>query len=162
MPAIRYGISNEAKAANKYAEYMTGIGHDVQVLECGLVVSSTMPWLAASPDRKVIDKIFGFGLVEIKCPYSLRHLTPEEACADPSFYCQLVNGKPELKKDHPYYYQVQGQMGLAGLKWCDFVVFFQKGLIVQRIKFDEPFWKSMITKLTNFYQQHVMPEAMKV
>ena len=37
MPAIRYGISNEAKAANKYAEYMTGIGHDVQVLECGLV-----------------------------------------------------------------------------------------------------------------------------
>ena len=162
VPSIRYGISNEAKAANKYAEYMTGIGHDVQVLECGLVVSSTMPWLAASPDRKVIDKIFGFGLVEIKCPYSLRHLTPEEACADPSFYCQLVNGKPELKKDHPYYYQVQGQMGLAGLKWCDFVVFFQKGLIVQRIKFDEPFWKSMITKLTNFYQQHVMPEAMKV
>ncbi|CAH3021527.1 unnamed protein product [Porites evermanni] len=110
VPAIRYGISNEAKAANKYAEYMTGIGHDVQVLECGFVVSSTMPWLAASPDRKVIDKIFGFGLVEIKCPYSLRHLTPEGACADPSFYCQLVNGRPELKKDHPYYYQVQGQM----------------------------------------------------
>ena len=103
VPAIRYGISNEAKAANKYAEYMTGIGHDVQVLECGFVVSSTMPWLAASPDRKVIDKIFGFGLVEIKCPYSLRHLTPEGACADPSFYCQLVNGRPELKKDHPYY-----------------------------------------------------------
>ena len=161
VPAIRYGISNEAKAANKYAEYMTGIGHDVQVLECGLV-SSTMPWLAASPDRKVIDKIFGFVLVEIKCPYSLRHLTPEEACAEPSFYCQLVNGKPELKKDHQYHYQVQCQMGLAGLKWCDFVRFFQKGLIVQRIKFDEPFWKSMITKLTNFYQQHVMPEAMKV
>ena len=100
MPAIRYGISNEAKAANKYAEYMTGIGHDVQVLECGFVVSSTMPWLAASPDRKVIDKIFGFGLVEIKCPYSLRHLTPEGACADPSFYCQLVNGRPELTRGH--------------------------------------------------------------
>ena len=74
VPAIRYRISNEAKAANKYAEYMTGIGHDVQVLECGLVVSSTMPWLAASPDRKVINKILG--LVEIKCPHSLRHLTP--------------------------------------------------------------------------------------
>ena len=86
VPSIRYGISNEAKAANKYAEYMTGIGHDVQVLECGLVVSSTMPWLAASPDRKVIDKIFGFGLVEIQCPHSLRHLTPVGACADPSFY----------------------------------------------------------------------------
>ena len=111
---------------------MTGIGRDVQVLECGLVVSSTMPWLAASPDRKVINKILG--LVEIKCPHSLRHLTPGGgggACVNPSFYCQLVNGKPELKKVHPYYYQVQGQMGLTGLKWCDFVEFFQQGFIVQ-------------------------------
>ena len=33
LPAIRYGISNETKAANKYAEYTTGIGHDVEVLE---------------------------------------------------------------------------------------------------------------------------------
>ena len=78
-----------------------------------------MPWLAASPDRKVIDKEFGYGLVEIKCP-----LTPEEDCADRNFYCHLASGKPGLKKDHPYYYQVQGQLGLTGLKWCDSVVFF--------------------------------------
>ena len=39
--------------------------------------------------------------------------------------------------------------------WC----FFQKGLIIQRIKFDELFWKSMIDKLTKFYQQHAMLEA---
>jgi len=44
-----------------------------------------MAWLAVSPDRRVIDKIFGYGLVEIKCPYSLRHLTPEEAFADQVF-----------------------------------------------------------------------------
>ena len=66
-----------------------------------------------------------------------------------------------LKKDHPYYYQVQGQLGLTGLKWCDFVVFFQKGLIIQRIKFDELFWKSMIEKLTKFYQQHVILKAIE-
>ena len=33
---------------------------------------------------------------------------------------------------------------MTGLKWCDFGVFFQKGFIVQRVKFDEPFRKSMI------------------
>ena len=93
-----------------------------------------------------------------KCPFTLGNLTPKEGCADPNFYCHLVNGKPELKKDHPYYYQVQGQLGLTGLKWCDLVVFFQKGSIIQRIKFDELFWKSMIDKLTKFYQ-HVMLEA---
>ena len=74
-------------------------------------------------------------------------MTPEEACADPNFYCHIVNGKPELKNYHPYYYQVQGQLGLTALKWCDFV-FFQKGLVIQRIKFDGLFWKSMIGKLT--------------
>ena len=162
VAAIRYGVSNESKAANRYAEYMNDIGNNIQVLECGVIISNAMPWLAASPDRRVIDKEFGYGLVEIKCPFTLRNLTPEEACSDPSFYCHLIDGKPELKKDHHYYYQVQGQLGLSGLKWCDFVVYFQKGLIVQRIKFDELFWKSMIVKLTNFYQLHVMREAMKL
>ena len=97
----------------------------------------------------------------VKCPFTLRNLTPEEACADPNFHCHLVNGKPELKKDHPNYYQVQGQLGLTGLKWCEFVLFFQKGLIIQQIKFDELFWKSMIEKLTKFYQQHVMLKAIE-
>ena len=159
--AVKYGISNESKAGERYAEYMKTSGNHVQVLACGVVISNTMPWLAASPDQKVIDMEFGYGLVEIKCPFTLRNLTPEEACADPNFYCHLVNGKPELKKDHPYYYQVQGQLGLTGLKWCDFVVFFQTGLIIQRIKFDELLWKSMIDKLTKFYQQHVMLEAIE-
>ena len=59
---------------------------------------------------------FGYGLVAIKCPFTLRNLTPEEACADPNFYCHLVNGEAALKKDHPYYYQVQGQLRLTGLK----------------------------------------------
>ena len=162
VSAVNYGLSNESRAAQRYAEYMKASGNPVQVSDCGVVISNAMPWLAASPDRKVIDKVFGFGIVEIKCPFTLRNVTPEEACADPNFYCHLVNGKPELKKDHPYYYQVQGQLGLTGLKWCDFVVFLQKGLIIQRIKFDELFWMSMIEKLTKFYQQHVMVEAMKL
>ena len=144
VSAVKYGISNESKAAERYAEYMNASGNYVQLLACGVIISNTTPWLAASSDRKVIDKEFGYGLVEIKCPFTLRNLTPEEACADPKFYFPLVNGKPKLKKDHPYYYQVQGQLGLTGLVWCDFVVFFQIGLIIQRVKSDELFWKSMI------------------
>ena len=82
-------------------------------------------------------------------------MTPEETCADPNFYCHLVNGKPKLKKDHPYYYQAQSQLGLTELKWCDFVVFLQKGFIIQL------FWKYMIDKLTKFDQQHVILEAIE-
>ena len=63
-----------------------------------------MPWLCSSPDRKVIDRDFRFGLVEIKCLYTLRNLRPEDACKDPSFYCEIVEDKPTLKRKHDYYY----------------------------------------------------------
>ena len=113
VSAVKYGISNESKAAECYAEYMKASGNYVQVLACGVVIPNTMPWLAASPDRKMIDKECGYGLVEIVS----FHFKTEEAWADPKFYCHLVNGKPELKKDNPYY-QVQDQLGLI---WIEMV-----------------------------------------
>ena len=49
----------------------------------------------------------GYGLLEIKCPLKLWNLTPEKACSDPRFYCHIVNGKPELKREHIF----QGHLG---------------------------------------------------
>jgi hypothetical protein len=124
IPAVKYGIDNESNAASIY--YM----QPLQILDCGVVISPKMPWLCSSPDRKVFDRDFGFGLMEIKCPYTFRNLRPEDACRDPSFYCEIVEGKPRLKHKHDYYYKIQGQLGICGLAWCDFVVFFQKGIII--------------------------------
>ena len=42
------------------------------------------------------------------------NVTPEEACSDPSFCLELVNGSPRLKRNHEYYDQIQGQMALTG------------------------------------------------
>ena len=72
----------------------------VSVLKSGLVVSMASPFLAASPDGKVIDRGCSkpFGLVEVKCPYSKFHVSPLEACTDETFYAENVNGKPRLKR----------------------------------------------------------------
>ena len=95
IPAVKYGVDNESNnAASTYANYM----HPLQILNCGVVIRTKMPWLCSSPDRKVIYRDFGFGLLEIKCPYTLRNLTPEDACKDPSFYCEIVEGKPRFKR----------------------------------------------------------------
>ena len=128
----------------------------LQILDCGVVISPKKPWLCSSPDRKVIDRDFGFELVEIKCPYTLKNLRPEDACKYPCFYCEIVEGKPRLKREHDYYYQIQGQLGICGLAWCNFVVFFQKVIISERIKFDNEFWNKMIGKLTVFYHVHML------
>ena len=62
-----------------------------------------------------------YGLLEIKCPFSKRGETLDQAAADPNFYLEKVGGKFHLKKEHNcgYYAQVQGQLALTDLKWCD-------------------------------------------
>lgn len=42
----------------------------------------------------------------------------------------------KLKPQHVYYSQIQGQLAITEGKWCDFVVFANKGLSVERINFD--------------------------
>ena len=38
---------------------------------------------------------------------------------------------------HTYYFQVQAQLKLSGTHYCDFVVWREGGLIIQRIYLDE-------------------------
>ena len=85
------------------------------LMQCGMIINSRMLWLSTSPHRKVLDSVFEPGIVEIKCPYTFRNLKPEEACRYPKFFCCLVDGKPTLKKDHNYYFQIQGRLGICGL-----------------------------------------------
>ena len=59
-------------------------------------------FLGASPDRLVSENGM-FGLVEIKCPYSMYDKTIQEACQKPNFCCEICNATPSLKLDHEYY-----------------------------------------------------------
>lgn len=158
VPSVKYGIDNEDKAAEQYSIYMKNCGKPVKLYSCGVVINSKYPWAASSPDRIVFDSRTGFGLVEIKCAHSKRNITPFDACSDPSFFCRKNDqGKPELKRSHHYYAQVQGQLGITGSSWCDFVVYTQKGLSIERIYFNKQYWDIMMPKLMDFYIQHVTP-----
>lgn len=45
----------------------------------------------------------------------------------------MKDGNLELKQGHGYYWQVQGQLLLTGMEWCDFVVFAEEDTLIQRI-----------------------------
>ena len=64
--------------------------------KCGFIVHPEKGWLEASPDGCVSDPTSTFPdrLIEIKCPYSKREMTPEEACANRRFCCKLVDVLP--------------------------------------------------------------------
>ena len=109
---MKRGLELEPVAAAEYQDLS-----DYEIFPCGFVMNHHAPHLGASPDRKVIDPSASttHGLLEIKCPNkgSMRYCKYLRCKADGSF---------SLKTTHKYYFQLMGQMGIAGLKWCDFFV----------------------------------------
>lgn len=144
--AMKYGIDNEEVAVKEYVAYQHNHGHpELVVSTCGFLIDTTYSCLGASPDGAVYDPSDvqqPFGFLEVKCPYSVRGMSPTEACATSGFCCELDagTGQLKLKESHQYYAQVQGQMGIGERLWCDFVVYTTMGLCVQRIPYNEDFW----------------------
>ena len=101
------------------------------------------------------------GLCEIKAPHSCAHCAPT-----PDTWGHLewftVDGvrKARLRKKSVYYGQVQGQMGVTGLKYCDFFVYTVHGYHLERILFDAAYWLAMREKLVKFWRTYVAPEML--
>ncbi len=93
------------------------------------------------------------------------------ACSDKSFCLKIVNGKPCLKKNHVYYYQVQGVMAICQLCFVDFVVYTVSDIhdtvsdtvSVERNYFSKVEWeKCTLPELTTFYFNYLMPDTVTV
>lgn len=125
---------------------------------CGLYISRR-GFLAASPDGVVYNDSTPIGLIEIKCPYSERNSLIFDACKKSSFFCEQIASEIHLKKTHNYYHQVQGQMAILELPWCDFIVWTLCDIHIERIYFDQSFWNDKCyPKLYSFYFGIILPE----
>ena len=166
--ATSWGIHNESSAIEAYVKYQQqqkGIDC-LTVSPCGFLIDENHPFLGASPDGAVYDPTstnHPFGFIEVKCPYSLRNHTPIEAGHTAGFFCCVHSvGNLDvlrLRQNHRYYAQVQGQMAVGERKWCDFIVYTTKGISVERIDYDQNYWKiTLLPKLENFYDNCLAPE----
>lgn len=119
---MKRGLALEPLAIQEYCK-----AKNTNYWPCGFVVHPDAPWLGSSPDGVVFDPTENppFGLVEVKCPNVKMYVYCK--------YLKLHNGTMNLKKQHGYYWQVQGQLLLTGMDWCDFVVFAEEDMISQRI-----------------------------
>ena len=159
LPApLRHGIENESRALGRYESYLKNSCYPVKIFPSGFVVNPAYPFLGCSPDAKVIDqaaKDCPFGIIEIKCPYKHRDVTPLTACnGDKDFHLENKDSFPVLKTSHKYYYQVQGQLGITGSNWCDFITYTFKGMVIERIVFNVDIFISMLLKLEKFFFVH--------
>ena len=137
---MRRGLELEADAIWEYCQ-IKRVNH----YPCGFVIHPDAPWLGASPDGLVFDpaESVQFGLIEMKCP----NLKSYVDCS----YIRMQSGNLELKKTHAYYWQVQGQMLLTGLTWCDFVILAEDDLLIQWIYRDNDVCKVIREKIDRFY-----------
>lgn len=157
--ATEWGQKHEDIALQKYREKQHESGHHgLYYCKSGFVISQKHPFLGASPDAVIHDPTNDnpFGLAEVKSPYSKRHMTPVEAARVTDFCSTLEmdsDGQEclKLKHTHPYYSQVQGQMAITERKWCDFIIYTDKGMNTERVPFNSEFWnKKLLPKLIDF------------
>lgn len=148
--AMKRGIVMEPFAAKHYAE-ITGNN----VYRCGFIVNPCAPHLGTSPDRFVYDTSLGtYGLLEIKCPMNNSFVDCK--------YLEKVGVSLKLKRNHEYFYQVMGQLGLSGFLWADFVVKCVDDCHIERIYFNRNLYADMKMKLDKFYIEYFMPQLLKM
>ena len=127
IKAIAHGKAKDKVAGTIYSKEMQRDIPSFLVYDAGLSVHPAYRFLGATPDCKVFDPSaeIPYGLLELKCPFSKKDDTLEQVPSNASFYLEKVAVGIKLKQDHNcgYYAQVQGQLALTGLKWCDFCVF---------------------------------------
>ena len=152
--STEYGKRNELNAKARYMElYPTRHFHD-----CGLVVNPEFMFLGATPDGKLCSDGES-GIVEIKCPWSARNCTIDEACVNTKFYLEKNNlSNITLKKDHEYFAQIQGQLMVTGADFCEFIVFTSKDIFVQRILPDVTYMEdTLLPRLSEFFLKYGHP-----
>lgn len=162
--AIHYGRYNEEFAIKAYVSYQHQHGISVKVNSCGLYIDSSEPWLAASPNGIVIDMTLSSpnrGCLEVKCPLVYEKTTFVDACKTVTTFCLEQHGKQmSLSKSHSFYYQVQTQMHVTRLPWCDFVVWSPtQDPFVQRVQYDASFIKPALLKACSFCFGKFLPSV---
>ena len=68
-----------------------------------------------------------------------------------------------LDRNHAYFYQIQGSMGLSGTKFCNFIVWTPKSFEVITVNFEISFWGTeMLPKLSSFYTTYMLPAILYI
>lgn len=127
--ATEYGTLNEP---NALADYQ--METDSVVVAEGFVMLGE--WLGASPDGLIGDD----GLIEIKCPYGLRHDS---------------DGFKSISEQMHYYAQIQVQLYVTGRAWCDFYQWSAYGSKLERVNIDPTWLEEKIPLLRSFYDEYI-------
>jgi len=113
----------------------------------------------ASPNSFLEYTCCGVGVLEVKCPHCIKENNFDVVSKKSSFCLQKsIDGKFNLKKDHPYYYQCQLQLLATSRQYCDLVIWAANDdLHIETITLDRPFIEDKVEKAEKLFWLAVMP-----
>ena len=162
-----WGKNNEKRARDLYFKNLQLLHEDLVIADSRLVINPQWPFIAASPDGVVDCKCCENVVLEIKCPYVHRNDSIEVAVSNDRNFCLEVHEDTlHLNRNHAYYYQVQTQMFVCNVNYCDFCVCTfpadseDSGIFVERIPRDDNLWKTIVTKSKQFFVTCLLPEIL--
>jgi hypothetical protein len=111
-PATDHGKKYEPVARAVYWSREKAIHQNMEVAQCGLFVDPTAPCLGASPDGIVSCSCHGKRVLEIKCTYKHKDVSPDDIPhIDPKYHLLTHTTDNstcvQLKRDDSWYCQAQ-------------------------------------------------------
>jgi len=168
LKSLMHGRENEHLAFQEYVNANDIITCNEKITKSGFWIDPAYPELGCSPDGLIFDEDNQLkGVLEIKCPIVLKDKDP--LCLEKlkktqiNHLCyKIMNNSIVLKESHKYYAQVQMQMGILGVNFCDFVIWSSVKTVSQRITFDLDYWEKLRDKLLSFHHCCLMPEYLEM
>lgn len=161
---FRWGCAHETTAVRAYLKNQKH-HNNLTVAEAGFTVDLQNPFFGASTDGRVQCSCCKHKVIlEVKCPFCVKSQSLQEAAEKNANFCLQIDqetGQMTLKKNHAYYFQVQGQLLATKADYCDFIVWSPNNkLHVQRIAPDVAFIADIQQKLHEFIIHSLLPELL--
>ena len=160
-----WGSKQERIAQEIYLRAQKHHHVNLHITNSGLVINPKWPYMGASPDAILDCSCCGKGILEIKCPYSHRYETIQDAVQDKGFCLKERDGLIKLDCTHAYFYQVQTQMFICDVDYssfcvCTFAEDEMQGLHIERITRQQTFWEENKRKAEYFFRSCLLPEIL--
>ena len=151
--AAMYRCKHDKDAKEMYVKTLAKDHGNLKVAKSGLVVWWTWHFhFLVHHQKGSFLCCCGKGVLEIKCPFTCKDKSFLMASLESSTFC-LKDGDNDLKLDtlHAYYYQVQVQMKLCGVNYCDFVVWSGSEVVIEMILPNDDVISDALERTSKFF-----------
>lgn len=92
----------------------------------------------------------------IKCTFIHQHKYTKEIAMANDYHIHFMEGEIKLKETSSWYTQIQTQLFVTDKRWCDFVLFTKKDILVDRIYFNQQFMDKCVEKAGEFVSKFLI------